>query len=312
MRNPAVLIGTAMILIGLGFAAGMLVGQRRAAEDGTRPPFPPSAPTAPRPLSGTSAVSPVTDGSAANSTAELLAKRVVDLEAELRAIREETPRKPAPVTDGEVERQAFEDLLAMESGKDRNPDQLRTLIHHLAALEERSARYFVAMFRSSRARTGVEKEQKLALQLTLLSGGPDAAELIQELLSDPAPDDSIRKELISQLSPKGGQFFSVRRVPVGADLASSALGLTRSTDATERMAGVHLLGGVRSDTSRDELVRLLNDRDSDVRVAAARSLGLVGDSSARKVLEACVAQSEDSNLQEAAASALKDFDQVPR
>jgi hypothetical protein len=57
---------------------------------------------------------------------------------------------------------------------------------------------------------------------------------------------------------------------------------------------------------------LTQDPDAAVKMVAARSLGLVGDPSTRKLLEPLAAQTADPGLQKAAQSAIKELDRGPR
>jgi len=88
--------------------------------------------------------------------------------------------------------------------------------------------------------------------------------------------------------------------------------MVHSAESSERNAAASQLGGVRSDESRSELVRLLQDSQSDVREGAARSLGMIGDASTRKILETYAAQTRDDGLRHAAMEAMKVLDQAPR
>jgi hypothetical protein len=238
---------------------------------------------------------------------ERLRERIVELESELRLVLEESGRKPSEAAEADAARQAFEDLLAMQSGEGRNPERLRSLIKHLAHIDGRAAKYFIALFQNSKDVKGEEK--KVAMKLALMSGGPDAADFILQLLTNPTIDSTFREQLLSELIPNGGSFFSIRRLPVSESLASTALQLVQSTNVADRHAGANLLGGVRSPAARGELIRLLQDSDSDIREMAAQSLGRVGDQSTKKILESYAAQTTDVKLQKAAAEAIRQLDQ---
>src|SRR5438105_1523572 len=82
-----------------------------------------------------------------------------------------------------------------------------------------------------------DSEMKVTLQLALVSGGPEAADFIQQLLTDATLEPSLRDRLLSELSPHGGSFFSIRRLPVSESLGSTAMLLVHSDNPTERRAG---------------------------------------------------------------------------
>jgi hypothetical protein len=310
-KNSAALLGAAAVLIAIGFAAGYRVGLRRAVEQGTMSSGTPSRSEPSVATAGTSArPSSTPEPADADRTRETMSRRIADLEAELRRVREEPVRK---TTDSlTASRLAFEDLLAMESGGDWNPERLRSLIDHLAKVDESCARHFIEMFRSTLTEEGRNKEQEVALKLALMSGGPDAAAFLEQALNDPSLAPAVKERLLSELAPGGDNFFSVRRTPVGDSLATTAVRLVHSDNSKERTAGVTLLGGVRSESSRGELIRLLEDSDPGVRQGAARSLGMVGDQTSRRVLESYAVQTGDPGLQKAAAAALQELDGIRR
>lgn len=310
-RNPATLLMVSVLLLAFGFAAGFGVGRRQAVEEGRT-----------RTMSGSSgarqaepfpAPSTGIETGAAERDQELLRRRIADLETALRTVHEESGKGPPPASLEEVARLAFEDLLAMEKGDDQHPDLLRSLIDRLARVDERTAKHFIARMRGAPDGKGSDDERKVAMQLVLLSGGPDAAEFIRRTLADPETDADTRERLLRELGPgRNSSFFSIRRLPVHDALAASALQMAQSPDVRERIAGANLLGGVRTPASRGELLRLLGDADSDARETAARSLGRVGDPTSRKILETYAAQTHDEGLRKAATAAILELDRAPR
>lgn len=307
-RNPAILVAVVLVLVGVGFVLGVRVGERRAVEEGRRTrtapvesPTPAASRNEPRHGAGSKAGEQEEDRTR-------LRERILELETQLRAAREESAKKPSSEADVDIARRAFEDLLSMESGEDRNPERLRSLIDHLARVTERSAAYFIGRFRSATEAKDDDVRKKIAMQLALMSGGPDAADFVQQLLTDPTLDVNLRNQLLSELTSSGGSLFSIRRLPVGESLASTAMLMIHSDKLDDRRAGASLLGGVRSSASRGELIRLLQDSDGNVRESAARSLGMVGDQTTKKILETYAAQTQDPGLRKAAAAAIQEID----
>jgi hypothetical protein len=159
---------------------------------------------------------------------------VVEFELELHITREDSGKKSTVVSGSELARRTFEDLFAMESGEDWDAERLRSLIDHLSRLDSKVARHFIERFGNARAANGSDNEKKVALQLALMSGGPEATEFIQELLTDATLDPSLRVRLLSEPNPHGGSFFSIQRLPVSETLGSTAMLLVHSEDPTER------------------------------------------------------------------------------
>jgi len=305
-RNPATLVAGVLVLVGVGFILGVQVGGRRAVEEGHPTPAVPPV----RAGAAASRNEPRRGAGSENGAPEeertRLRERILELETQLRVAHEESVRKPSSEAEAEIARRAFEDLLWMETGEDRNPERLRSLIDHLARITERSASYFITRFRS--APGSDDDGKKIAMQLALMSGGPDAADFVQQLLTDPTLDATLRDRLLSELASRGDGLFSVRRLPVGEALASTAMLMIHSDKLDDRRAGASLLGGVRSSSSRGELIRLLQDSDGNVRESAARSLGMVGDQTTKKILETYAAQTQDAGLRKAAAAAIQEID----
>lgn len=314
-RNPAVLVGAAVALVAIGFAAGVGVGGRRAVEEGrTRSDVPSEPPAPPRSAASTPVSSMRTETPDIPRDPDKLRERIVELETELRIVREEAGKGSAagPGAGPEVARQAYDEMLAMESGNFNDPERLRSLILSLSRIDSRLAREFIDRYRKAQGAGAGENEKFTAIRLALMSGGPDASTFVQQLLTDPSVDAQLRSRLLGELSPSGGGFFSIRRLPVSEPLSATAMTLVRSTSAEERRGGAGLLGGVPTPASRVELMRLLEDPDASVKHVAVRSLGMVGDQTTRKLLEPYAAQTADPWLQKLAVSAIQELDQATR
>jgi HEAT repeat protein len=207
----------------------------------------------------------------------------------------------------------FDDFLAMEKDAANDPERLRALFAGLAQLDAASAKIFIDRYRKMGAEADKQTDKFVAIQLALVSGGPDAAQFLQTLLQDQSLDPDLRSKVLSEIGPYGVGLFSIRRLPVDDSLGSTALTLVHSNIAAERRAGAGLLGGVATPASRLELERMLTqDSDGLVKLAAVRSLGLVGDPSSRRLLEPLAADGKDPALQHAAAAAIKQLDQTPK
>ena len=110
-------------------------------------------------------------------------------------------------------------------------------------------------------------------------------------------------------------LFSIRRLPISEALGSTAMTLCRSGNEEDRKAGAGLLGGLRSDVSRGELRRLVEeDKELGVRASAVRSLGHVGDPATRNYLERLLTSPQTplsgrdvGRLREAIADALNEL-----
>ena len=311
-RNPAVLMGAALLFVAAGFGLGLLIGQRRPIEDG-RLPFP----TRPAALTGEGgsdrslAPSPII-ASPSDEEVKKLREKIIDLETRLHAVRDEPSKNTTPEALAGAAKDAYEDMLALQSGNLQSPERFRSLIASLSRIDPALARSFIDQYRKFQTSGAGVTEKFVAIQLALMSGGPEAAGFIQQVLTDPSLDPALRSKVLLELSPTGASFFSIKRLPVDDSLGSTAMTMVRSTVAEDRRAGAGLLGGVSTPASRGELVRLLEDSDASVQQAAIRSLGLVGDATSRKLLEPYAAQTANPWLQKAAAAALKDLDQAPR
>src|SRR5258708_5091615 len=175
-RNPAAVVAGVLVLVGVGFILGVRVGERRAIEEGR------TTQSVPKGTAGASrnqprrGARPQTGGLEEERTR--LRERILELESQLRIAREESSRKPSAEADADIARRAFEDLLSMESGEDRNPERLRSLIEDLARVTERSAAYFIARFRSAPDGKDDDVRKKIALQLAPMTGGPAAPDFL--------------------------------------------------------------------------------------------------------------------------------------
>lgn len=311
MRNPAGLTAVAILLLVAGFGAGLMVGERRQPEE-RRPAA--GARTADPAVTMRSDPGPAgksSDPATPTEEAAQLRERVRVLEVELQFLRETPPAAPARIGDDAAQR-VFEDMVSMMRGGNNDPDRLRSLFAGLAQLDAAAAKSFIDRYRKLPAGKESETERFVAVELALMSGGPDAAQFLQSLLRDSSLDPSFRSQVLNQIGVNGG-LVSIKRIPVDESLGSTAMGLIRSDKIEERRAGAGLLGGVATPASRLELERMLmQDADLGVRLSVIHSLGLVGDPSSRKLLEPIAAQSQDAGLQRAAAAAIKELDRGPR
>jgi hypothetical protein len=310
MRNPAALMAAAVLLLAVGFGAGVLIGERRSVEEQGPGRTPGRGPDA-----VSRSESAATGKSAEPAPAEEAARlreRIRTLEVEVQTLRE-IPPAAAGKGGAEVAERVFEDLLAIEKGGIDDPERLRSLFSGLPQLDASSAKVFIDRYRRALAGKDSDKDRIVAIQLALMSGGPDAAQFLQTLLRDSSLDPGLRDEVLNEVGATGGGLFSIRRLPVDESLGSTAMTLARSEKTEERRAGAGLLGGVTTPGSRLELERLLTqDPNPAVKTVAARSLGLVGDPSTRKLLEPLAAQTADPGLQKAAQAAIKELDRGPR
>jgi hypothetical protein len=309
MANPASRIAAGLALIAGGFVFGVVVGQRRTADEPrTRPTPDPASSASPisRPLDSRAAPPATTP---ADPEKGALQERIRLLELELRTLREGPDRKtPTPFGPDEAER-IFEDFLKIETGGIQDPEQLRSILERLSRIDAASAQTFINRFRKA----SKSEEKKAAIELTLWAGGAAAAEFVHLLLKDSTLDSSLRDGILRELGNTGGGLFSVKRMPVDEALGSTAMTLARSEKVEERRAGAGLLGGAPSPGSRIELLRILTeDPDTSVKIVAMRSLSYVGDPATRKVLEPYATQSKDAALQKAAAAAIAELDKGPR
>lgn len=309
MRNPATLTAAALIVLVVGFVAGLMVGERRQGEErrqgpagGGRTADP--VPTRPEAVKSSTPATP-------DETVQLR-ERVRILEVELRSSRETSPVPAVSKGSEEVAERAYEDLLAIEKGGLDDPERLRSLFAALPQLDAATAKVFIDRYRKAGTEAGKQTERFVAVQLALMSGGPEAAEFLQTLLKDQSLELGLRNQVLGEVGAGNG-LFSIRRLPVDESLGSTAMTFVRSEKPEERRAGAGLLGGVPTPGARLELERMLTqDSDLSVKMVAARSLGLVGDPSSRKLLEPYAADDKNAGLQKAATAAIKELDRGPR
>ncbi len=210
------------------------------------------------------------------------AARFQNLDADVEpASRTSTKGELTPTTLDELLK-AYINLLG-----DRHPDpeKNRLLFAWLGQLNEQSATYFIQRFLKSNG-PGLEEDRDASMQLALACGGPAVADFLNTLLNDSSLDSNLRGNLLSELSGAGGPMFSIRRLPISGALAATAMTMCRSEDHKDRRAAAGLLGGIRTEVSRLELRRLVDeDKDDQVRTTAVVSLGHVGDPGTRMYLE---------------------------
>jgi hypothetical protein len=250
---------------------------------------------------------------------DLLQQRVGELEAEVRKLRELQPKAQSE-NSWEFAALLYRDYLQMEKGGGKNPDPEMNR-EFLGRLDGSSASHFISNASGS---PGMEKkkedERTVALELTLASGGPAAAEFVNLLLHDPTLDPSLREDLLQELSGMGGGFFSIRQLLLTEGLTSTALVLTKSAKEQDRQGGAGVLGGVRTEASRTELRHMVeHDPNMGVRSTAAMSLGHVGDPSTQTFLEnfwvskaSTLQGQEGARLSKAIEGALKKLAEGPR
>jgi hypothetical protein len=276
--NKTLAIAGGIALFSMGVLAGLFLRQDRSE------PRRNAAPEVQRP-----ALAPETKARSgpppAGADVPTLEARVRELEAEIRGFHG-APAK----SDGELTPAALEELfkasVALREDKHADPEKARIVMGRLSQLNEKSAAYFIDLYRRSNTEDS-EHERPVALELALASGGPAAAEFIQALLKDPTLDPILRANLLLELSGLSGSFFSIRRLPVDESFAGTAMSLSQSDKPEERQAGAGLLGGVPTEASRAELMHLIEqDPETRVKTAAALSLGHVGSASTRTFLEA--------------------------
>jgi hypothetical protein len=315
MRKGMALAG-AIALFALGIAVGLAM--RRGRDRGPER----HAPSLPSPVE--SRVGPaVLEGTATGAEVARLNLRIHDLESEIRSDRERASQPPPADNSREFAALVYKDYLDMEKGgasKNPDPERFREFLGRLSRLNQDSAGYFIERFREAGKGEDHEDEKTVAIELTLASGGAAAAEFVNLLLNDPTLEPAHRENLLDELSGMNGGFFSIRRLPVTDALTSTALVLTKSAKEHDRQGGAGLLGGVRTEASRTELRRLIEeDRDLKVKTAAVLSLGHVGDPSTQTFLEklwtskaAMVTGSDGARLAKAIEGALKELSEGPR
>ncbi len=312
MGNPAARIAGGLVLIAAGFAFGVLVGQRRTS-DGARPSPDAQSPSMPTSRSAAPSSTPTARGdtAASASSTAALQDRIRALETELQVLRESPEKRPSNAGDKDLADRLYKDFVALQSGENRGPEHLRSVLSGLAQLDPSLVRHFIDCYRKAQTPESTENQKFVAVQLALMSGGGEAADFINQLLKDSTLDAGLRQRVLGEIGGSG--LFSIRRLPVGEALGATAMTLTRSEKPDDRKAGAALLAGMPAAGSRLELTRLLTqDPDPGVKAVAIRSLGSVGDPSTRLLLESYATQTSDDRLRKAAAAALQDIDKGPR
>ena len=162
--------------------------------------------------------------------------------------------------------------LARAAADENDPEDTLQAMARLAKLDASMTAEFVERWR-------VEQDPRLreaAMTLVLVCGGPDAIAFVRERLA--GARDERASMLVALAGGSQGVPISPRRLPVDDALAATAASMAESRDLTERLAAATLLASNDSDRSRDVLRRLAEaDAETDVRAAAVRALGHVGD-----------------------------------
>lgn len=287
MKNAAAIV----VALLAGAVVGFGLARLRAPE------APPSAapPPAPRP-----------DGAAAANDprdAELreLRRQVEELRRESRLAFERLPHPDGDPAGAESRRERAKSIFETfrRAFVDKEGPELLKALGSVDELDESMAAFFV-----ERHRAGIENAELRNMNLLLihLSGGPDAAAFVVDLLRDPAAPADQRSSLLQHLSGTG--IPENRKLPYAGDLAATAETLLASKEAADRRGGAGLLGGNDSDASRVRLLRMAqSDPDAGVRAAALSSLGWVGDRADYERLKAwkAPAGSEKTALERALA-----------
>lgn len=319
--NRTFVLAVALGAFVCGFGVGILSRHRLGSTDEIK------TPSADAPRSNTPASSRGEDSNTLTRV-ELehetvsLRKRVMELEADLRALQPLARKSPETESSRDFAEHVFEDYLELDSSRSKNPDpdKFRGLLGRLGRLDDKSSEYFIERYRKAKQTEDGQHEKAIALELALASGGPRTAEFVNILLNDPTLEPIFRENLLSEISGMSGSFFSIKRLPVSPGLESTAMTLVRSEKPEERRGAAGLLGGVRNEIARTELRRLV-EQDSDLRVkaAAALSLGHVGDVATRTYLETLWASNspsfageEGSKVRGAIETALKELSETPR
>jgi hypothetical protein len=255
-----------------------------------------------------------------NADVTRLEARVLELEAEIQKVRS-NPAKPRPEPSSvAIAEEIFKGYMELHRDKNPDPEKTRTLLARLGQLDEKSAAYFIEQYRKSKG-PDLDDERETAMELALACGGASVADFVNVLLNDSTLDAQLRVSLLDELSGAGGGLFSIRRLPISEALGSTAMTLCRSSNADDRKGGAGLLGGVKSEASRTELRRLIEeDKDLSVRTSAILSLGHVGDHVSRTYLERLWTTPETkgssgqslAKFRNAIESALKDLAEGPR
>ncbi len=135
-------------------------------------------------------------------------------------------------------------------------------------------------------KTATDKDRPLAVRRRALES--------VSAFSLPAVDDAIKTAYVSGNHDfKMSALFAMGRhcdtkfMPIlTAELSSE--------DAETRYEAASALGEMGEEAAVSHLIELLNDKDSDVQMAVIRSLGEIGGPQAKKVLEKCLASSNEA------------------
>ncbi len=310
--NRTLAIAGSIGLFCLGVLAGLFL-RRDPAESGSRPaPENQRAPSIPE-------RTPPSDAQRPDADVARLEARVRELEAEIRKAGGVPAKPDAELTPAALE-ELFVTFLEINGAKNPDPEKGRVLFARLGQLNEKAAGYFIEKFRKSKG-PDLEEEREVAMELALASGGSAVTDFVNVLLNDASLDPALRATLLDELGGLNGGLFSIRRLPINEAITSTAMTMCRSVKVEDRKAAAGLLGGLKTETSRTELRRLVDeDKDVGVRTSAVLSLGHVGDPTTRTYLEHLWASPESSGtsgrdlgrFRDAISSALKELAGGPR
>lgn len=169
-------------------------------------------------------------------------------------------------------REIFDDLVGARAAEKtpRGGADLDRITRRLSDLEPRMAPFFAERFR---AETEAARRQA-ALLLTLRAGGPEAGEILGDVVAGRrgTPEDrALVLRALPALDPAGP-------IPVDLALVRRAARMAASRDPVERMGAAGILGTQETLDARERLMTMAEtDPDGNVRAAAIRMLGRVGD-----------------------------------
>lgn len=278
-RNAA--LGIALVALLCGLLIGVLAGRRPGSEK-PAPRFPVRKP-------------------AAASDPGPGVRQELEETARLRERIHELERRLSVVSPTEGEARKAEELHKHLSNPKLQEDLRGWMkaVGGLADLNPTMTPIFAKKYRESRP-----KVDGLALELALGSGGPEAAALLKEIFGNPSTPKAERVVAGICLSGDGLITRMMATVPVDPELAGLGMNALAMGDPLERQAGVGILGLQATDSARSSLQSLaVQDRDEQVRVAALRALGRVGDPSTFEYLRSYAASTyprlfeEDEDLE---------------
>lgn len=127
--------------------------------------------------------------------------------------------------------------------------------------------------------------------LLSIAAGDDEADYVEALVALPPQTwRAVEPSAVAMLGKvRGDAHTALVAVFERRGAATHALHNLRHRDPVTRARSAEVLGNLARQEAVPELCRLLADRDSDVRVVAARALGRIGDPAAAKWLLASVA-----------------------